>query len=369
MDLKCHCLNVTVSIQPDSSRNNVDVEALRQDGQPDMFDGCCLREADMDVGGISLEHVSLVSEKLYGDLRVFKCHGCALITHASHQHKAGRLFVNGELIHDSSRINELRQSSGYSEVFHIVLPADYDSAYPDVVLLQRKLGSSVSHAQQILESFILAEEASVQAKIQAFMDEQKLVLTRIKQKAQQDLRSLYGVMSSIPVEGNVQSKAEASPATHHISAERPDNKSVFPAYHNFDHSSGMAIQDAGVFSMDDMECGFHERPAFVSDDDDDDCDTSTDNSFQSSSGAMLMAKPAESTPATTAAYLGKSAPMTMPGRLRGYMDDASDDDFPVPSDIAKSIQAMAQSVQDQSMQLFGDLPRPRTATSFIDTVS
>ncbi|XP_065174818.1 uncharacterized protein LOC135804789 [Sycon ciliatum] len=378
MELKCQCLNVTICVQQSTFGRTIDLESLRQENQDDPFNGCCLKEMDLDVPGISMEQSSLVSERLYGDLQVFKCHGCAMVTHCSHQHKPGRLLVNSELLSDPSKISELRQSSSFSQVFSVVLPPDFDSSFPDVVHLQKNLGpSAVAQAQQVLDSYVMAEEASVQARIQAFIDQQNLVLTRIKQKAQQDLRSLYNVMSSIPATQHRESKTEAVSTKYTVSADRPENMStVYSGEHSF---SRPATHDTGVFCMDDLDMMTHgDRSAFLSDDDDEDDDPSTDNSFQGSQVGLAMAGAAsrstipQHTDNDGTWILGKSAPVQMPGRpARFTSGGAVRDDGLTPSfeDIGNSIKAIAQSVQDQSTLLFGELPRPRTATSFIDTVS
>ena len=374
MDLKCLCLNVTLSVQQQTFGRPLDHEALRQEDQRDPLAGCCLREMDLDSAGMSLEMSCLVSEVLYGDLLVHTCHGCKMVTHAAHQHKLGRLFVNEELIHDESTIDDLRQSANFSQVFRIVLPPEYDTSFPDVMKLRKSLGNSVKQAQQEMDTYLMSEEAAVQAKIRAFADEQNTALTRIKQKAQQDLRALYSIMQDIPVNDKTGQKTESravAPGLYHVSTERPANISIFPTEHTLNRPAEVPVRDIGVFSMDDLEDHDREQPACVSEDEDD--DPSTDNSFQGSQSGIDMAKRAAASSRSdgSAWLLGKSAPVRMPGRIPGEFDLSSfqEDTTPSFAEMGNSIKAIAQSVQDQSVLVFGELPRPRTATSFIDSVS
>lgn len=376
MELKCVCLNVSICVQQDTFGRSVDLEALRQPGLDDPFNGCSLREVELDLGGVSIKQSCLVTRVLHGDLYVFKCHGCELVTHVSHQHKPGRLFINSELVHEKGNIDGLRHAPNYSAVFGIVLPPDHSSGFPDVARLRRNLGSSVTKAQQVMETYIMAEEASTQAKIQAFVDEQNLALAHVRQKALQDLHNLYHTMSNVPVAGERQTDEEAAKSVRHVSAERPENVSVFPTEHSLRHQIDLTATEAGVFHMDDLDVddGLRERSAFVSDDDDEEeCDTSTDNSFQGP--GIVVAPPRQEQSSSGGAWmLGRSAPVTIapagdPFFRRDAESSDTEDTTPSFADIGKSIKALAQSVQDQSMQLFGELPRPRTATSFRDTVS
>ncbi|CAG0893415.1 unnamed protein product [Darwinula stevensoni] len=393
----CKCLNIKVYLnaEPKDASN-----VVPDDAQCHVFFTQKLSEGQLSIGGIVLEHRLLTQSVELKNWIVYECLNCQMFTHATRKYDASGFVLLGSDLLKGPEFSSIEASSGYSPVYKIIIPekaGSHDVEHKKIGV--EMTGAVMEHGLQALteqlEKYLKVEELKMEDRIFNYSCQQKASFRQLEEVAKQDkslMLSLY--MSTVTMEGPLESKGASevqlldtsqhltppmTPEEAHRNEAMEDDipprmiqfpKSAPVAFPSMNvggrHGNGVkrknkhppqrlacSLDTEGVFNMDEMEDEIM-QPGYPSEEDinyEEEC--------------------TESTPGhqTALHQLGTSLPVNVPIRNAAAVHQAQvfepheEEMIPEdPRDIAASIQAIAQSVQENSEDVFGALPRRRLSS-------
>lgn len=384
MKLTCGCLNVQINTKCKELKAS-DVRELgisNGNPDPDQFFQMDLAETALDLAGIRIEHMCLVKQRTWENWTIHRCLNCDWLTHAVNNTVGnGKVLVNTSLKSDPTIQESLMKSPDFSPLYKIVIHSKNDNYQVKSLGLEsghyESLRKVLSSIQQQLDSFLLKEEAALEARIRKYEEQQRSQFAEIQSKVRRDknvlislvLASEEGEKSSSPnsnQEPKVEKPIEPKP-TNIVNKVKPPTSLMQPkqSYSKPEAKKGgeldVDINELDVFDMEDVNDDDGDGRAFyMSDDENDDTDDSTNEEVFGSKSRTGNALP----------FMSSSMPVSVPewgpsSHGRGLSNVNDEDDFDketAPKDLAASIKALAQSVHGDGTEIFGDLPRrPRNA--------
>ncbi|KAL5007221.1 hypothetical protein ScPMuIL_016027 [Solemya velum] len=369
--LACNCLNVKIIAKGDNLNNNHQTDITPKNTNEVFFTRSPV-QVELEIPGITQEHPYLVHRRQVGEWIVYKCLVCDITTHAKTIKSSTMVLVSQQLQQDSTVIERLMKSPDFSPAFQIVLQ-NQDTAFRGIVpdpmsRSYESLQSQLNSIQQHLSTFLLDEEAAMEARIRAFEEEQREHFNQLQDRVRNDKKNVISLLIAAAkmdtesskhsldrqhIGGNPLHQGRAIHQTPtKITSKPPVSRTKsMPVQSRFERQ----VDTEAMFVLDDELQQDQDEPFYISDgDEEDDNDTDEASSYPTGTPPIYSSSVPVTVPKWPTAF---TAPST------GRIDDEPEKFVPTdPDQMAASMQALAQSITDDERYIFGDRPRPRLNT-------
>ncbi|XP_032233015.2 uncharacterized protein LOC5508361 [Nematostella vectensis] len=405
--LKCECLNITVHVQTNASRETEGKDFVSESCTNVFFAGKLL-EVELAVGGIKMEVESLIRSNRVEDWDVYSCLNCSMDCYALHSVKGyDRVLVNKSLESDPEVLRQRSSSKNFSLPFKILLQHEAESSHEGNNLLllgQDSVTVAMASVQEALKKYLKSEEAAMKERIRQYTEQQQQNFMALQSQALKDKSSVYRVISKAQEKTMESSLHEAmfeTPETiganifHSPGHEGPLNLLKTPKHVNQVHitqvNTARPLFEVGSPSLQSNIHRVRRKPPrpgqksakpatadadplFALDGFTDDCEpffeseedeiSSSDNSFQNEEPALPRHIYIQRKKPQPVSQYSSSVPISMPTIVRKPHSWEDEEEFamPEPDKIGESMKALARSVQNNTEDMFGELPRPRLFT-------
>ncbi|XP_052798253.1 uncharacterized protein LOC128230214 isoform X2 [Mya arenaria] len=355
--LTCDCLNIKINVK--FSENEYKQLQQHNDTNTDDYipTGFFPKgevEVELDTTGIKQEHGYLVHRRKHGNYMVFRCLNCGLDSYAMHIN-GSPIITSAQLKSESLVIDRLQHLDDYSEVFKIVL-ANKDlpiTKMPDPQSVSYEaVQSTLNVIQQQLSDFVIQEEADMENRIRQHEESQREEFQDLQTKLKEEKKRMISLLINSAQFDTVEEKSPRDSSKRSTEARRtPAKKKTVSRVKSLPPT--LEPESDTMFGFDGLE---NTDETFYR-------DSSSESDRDGADDVMEQRMSVRRKPNLT---YSSSVPISMPAWNNPSRPDPLEEEEDLtpsdPSQIAASMQALAQSITDDHRYIFGDRPRPRLNT-------